>query len=64
MQELRDMGLTGDELREEAMGTRAEYEAQLAELREVPRPVGVITREQSTAELHEVPRPMHGGRSP
>ena len=45
MQELRDMGLTGDELREEAMGTRAEYEAQLAELHEVPRPVGVITRE-------------------
>ena len=48
MQELRDMGLTGDELREEAMGTRAEYEAQLAELHEVPRPVGVITREQSS----------------
>ena len=39
MQELRDMGLTGDELREEAMGTRAEYEAQLAELHEVPRPL-------------------------
>ena len=29
MQELRDMGLTGDELREEAMGTRIEGCAQL-----------------------------------
>jgi len=60
MQELRDMGLTGDELREEAMGTRAEYEAQLAELHEVPRPVGVITRDRAGGRAARGAPPCRG----
>ena len=45
MSELREQGLTGDELREEAMGTRAEYEEILAEQHE--------KASERFAELHE-----------
>ena len=43
MSELREQGLTGDELREEAMGTRAEYEELLAEQHEVTGPTHAAT---------------------
>ena len=43
MRDLRDQGLTGDELREEAMGTRAEYEELLAEQHEVTGPTHAAT---------------------
>lgn len=44
MSALREQGLTGDELREEAMGTRAEYEELLAEQHEVTcRPAPAAT---------------------